>query len=196
MAVIGNPRGGFASCRIRGRVNDRGRSKRLTNSHGRSSNVKDQPRKRLKPPAKPICKLYADHNVDGLISAYRAYPPLLTKIWQQSEQTEFLLEAIERAGDASLARTAKIPVAPTARPRGRLSPREAEILDLLRQGLTNSEIAQMLFLSVSTVKVPCAIFSRSLAFAPELKRRHKMWINRAASVKRRQRPLSQPCGRA
>jgi len=94
-----------------------------------------------------------DHNVDGLVSAYRSYPPLLKQIWHQSEQTEFLLEAIERAGDASLARTAKIPVAPSPRPGGRLSPREMEILDLLRQGLTNAEIAQTLFLSVSTVKV-------------------------------------------
>ena len=92
------------------------------------------------------------YNVDGLVCAYRAYPPLLGQIWHHSEQTEFLVEAIERAGDTSLARTAKIPVAPKRHGAGRLSPRETEILDLLRQGLTNAEIAQTLFVSVSTVK--------------------------------------------
>jgi DNA-binding CsgD family transcriptional regulator len=93
------------------------------------------------------------HNVDGLVSAYRAYPPLLQRIWQHCEQSEFLIEAIERAEDLSLARSAKIPVAPIPTGSGQLSPREKEILDLLRQGLTNAEIAQTLFVSVSTVKV-------------------------------------------
>ena len=60
-----------------------------------------------------------------------------------------------------------------------------EILDLVRQGLTNAEIAQTLFLSVSTVKVTCATFSRSSEFAPELKRLHGMSTNRTASVKQR-----------
>jgi DNA-binding CsgD family transcriptional regulator len=94
-----------------------------------------------------------NHNVDGLVCAYRAYPPLLQRIWQHCEQSEFLIEAIERAGDLSLARSAKIPVASSPTGSGQLSPREKEILDLLRQGLTNAEIAQTLFVSVSTVKV-------------------------------------------
>jgi DNA-binding NarL/FixJ family response regulator len=37
--------------------------------------------------------------------------------------------------------------------RGALSPREEEILELVRQGLTNAEIAQSLYLSISTVKL-------------------------------------------
>jgi LuxR family maltose regulon positive regulatory protein len=93
------------------------------------------------------------HNVDGLVCAYRAYPPLLEKIWNYCNQREFLLESVERAGDSSLARTAKLPVAMKRSGAGTLSSREKEILELVRQGLTNPEIAQMLFLSVSTVKV-------------------------------------------
>jgi DNA-binding NarL/FixJ family response regulator len=93
-------------------------------------------------------------NVDGLVSAYRAYPPLLERIWQHCGKAEFLFEAIERAGDISLARAAKLPVAPReGGGGGLLSAREKEILELIRQGLTNAEIAQALFLSVSTVKV-------------------------------------------
>jgi len=38
-------------------------------------------------------------------------------------------------------------------PPGRLSQREREVLQLLTQGQTNREIAQHLFLSVSTVKI-------------------------------------------
>jgi DNA-binding NarL/FixJ family response regulator len=93
------------------------------------------------------------HNVDGLVCAYRAYPPLLEKIWNYCGESEFLFESVEQAGDSSLARTAKLPVAMKRRGAGTLSPREEEILELVRQGLTNAEIAQTLFVSVSTVKV-------------------------------------------
>ena len=92
-------------------------------------------------------------NVDGLVSAYRAYPALLERISEHCGHTEFLVDAIERAADFSLARTAKIPVARSPKGGGQLSPRESEILDLVRQGLTNAEIAKTLFVSVSTVKV-------------------------------------------
>ena len=93
------------------------------------------------------------HNIDGLVCAYRAYPPLLEKIWRYCDRSEFLMDAVERADDTSLARSARLPVVPTRVGAGALSPREHEILDLLRQGLTNAEIAQTLFLSVGTVKV-------------------------------------------
>ena len=64
----------------------------------------------------------------------------------------FLLEAVDRANDASLARSAKLPLVTKPAGAGSLSPREQEILGLVRQGLTNAEIAQTLFVSVSTVK--------------------------------------------
>jgi len=93
------------------------------------------------------------YNVGGLVAAYRAYPPLLGKIWAYAEHTDFLLESVERAHDGSLARAAKLPISiKRAGARG-LSPREEEILELVRQGLTNAEIAQTLYVSVSTVKV-------------------------------------------
>jgi len=93
------------------------------------------------------------HNVDGLVAAYRAYPPLLARIAEYTDRNAFLLEAVERAHDGSLARAAKLPVSMKRGSAGLLSPREGEILELIRQGLTNAEIAQALYLSVSTVKV-------------------------------------------
>jgi len=93
------------------------------------------------------------YNVDGLVCAYRAYPQLLEKIWMYSNQKDFVLEAVEQASDGRLARTAKLPVSVRRRGGGALSPREEEILELVRQGLTNAEIAQSLYLSISTVKL-------------------------------------------
>jgi DNA-binding NarL/FixJ family response regulator len=93
------------------------------------------------------------NNVDGLVVAYRAHPPLLGKIWAYAEQKDFLLESVEQARDGSLARAAQLPVSIKRGGTGGLSPREEEILDLVRQGLTNAEIAQALYVSVSTVKV-------------------------------------------
>jgi DNA-binding CsgD family transcriptional regulator/tetratricopeptide (TPR) repeat protein len=93
------------------------------------------------------------HNVDGLVCAYRSYPPLLERIWKYCGKRDFLLESVEQASDSSLARTAKLPVVIKRSSAGSLSPREGEILELVRQGLTNDQIAQTLFLSVSTVKV-------------------------------------------
>jgi ATP/maltotriose-dependent transcriptional regulator MalT len=93
------------------------------------------------------------YNVDGLVCAYRAYPPLLEKIWNHCEQREFLFESVEQAGDSALARTAKLPIPVKRAGAGALSPREKEVLELVRQGLTNAEIAQTLFVSISTVKV-------------------------------------------
>ena len=50
------------------------------------------------------------HYVDGLVSAYRSYPPLLEKIWRYCDQKGFLLEAVDRGSDGSLARAANLPV--------------------------------------------------------------------------------------
>jgi hypothetical protein len=50
------------------------------------------------------------HNVDGLVTAYRSYPSLLEKLWGYCDEKAFLLEAVDRGGDSSLARAAKLPV--------------------------------------------------------------------------------------
>jgi DNA-binding NarL/FixJ family response regulator len=61
-------------------------------------------------------------------------------------------ELVERVGDDDLARTAGYPIAINDDKRLLLTPRETEVYELLRTGLTNREIARLLFIEESTVK--------------------------------------------
>jgi DNA-binding NarL/FixJ family response regulator len=55
--------------------------------------------------------------------------------------------------DASLARSLGLEIPRPARQKQQLTPREAEVHELLAQGLTNEEIAKLLYISLSTTKV-------------------------------------------
>ncbi|MFJ8472348.1 ATP-binding protein [Kitasatospora sp. NPDC094011] len=57
------------------------------------------------------------------------------------------------------------PTGPTVGPRPPLSPREAEVADLVAQGLTNQAIAQRLFLSVRTVEAHLTVVYRKLGIS-------------------------------
>ncbi|MEX2613881.1 MAG: LuxR C-terminal-related transcriptional regulator [Gaiellaceae bacterium] len=91
--------------------------------------------------------------VDFLVVAYRASPELLAVLLRGSPQHERLVGLINQANDEDLARAVGQPVATGDDRRSRLSRRELEVFDLLRQGLTNRQIAELLFISESTVKV-------------------------------------------
>jgi ATP/maltotriose-dependent transcriptional regulator MalT len=93
---------------------------------------------------------------DAFVSSVRAYPPLLKAIRTEGRPSAGVIAALRNAHDYDLSREVGLDIG--RRPRGAqsagaLSPREAEVLDLVRQGLTNEEIAQALFISKSTVKV-------------------------------------------
>jgi ATP/maltotriose-dependent transcriptional regulator MalT len=91
--------------------------------------------------------------VDVLVTAYRSMPELLTILLRASSERERLVQLISRAHDEDLASAIGQPVAVDADPKIRLSRREREVYELLRQGLTNLQIAQLLFIGESTVKV-------------------------------------------
>jgi LuxR family transcriptional regulator, maltose regulon positive regulatory protein len=96
----------------------------------------------------------ATGNVDGFVSAYRAYPPLLGEIARHPDHKSELAEIVDLARDHSLAmKAAGLQVPRGARRAATLTNREREVHALLAQGLTNREIAGTLFISEATVKV-------------------------------------------
>ncbi len=91
-------------------------------------------------------------NVDSFVTAYRGYPQLLAELLEHPDLREPLSAIVDAAHDWALAKTLR-PTTPMSRPRANLSPREAEVLGLISQGLTNKEIAKTLYISESTAKV-------------------------------------------
>jgi ATP/maltotriose-dependent transcriptional regulator MalT len=80
--------------------------------------------------------------LDAFVVALRAYPALRTRIGD-----ELWTDSLKRAA-AHDRRTAPVAAAPAP-----LTPREAEVLDLLGEGLSNDEIASALVISTATTKV-------------------------------------------
>jgi len=91
--------------------------------------------------------------VDLLVTAYRSTPELLVVLLRASRQRDRFVGLLRKARDEDLARAVGQSVAADDEPRERLSPREREVFDLLRQGLSNRQIAELLFISEATVKV-------------------------------------------
>jgi LuxR family maltose regulon positive regulatory protein len=93
--------------------------------------------------------------VDGLVFAYRLYPPLLDAAREHPEALAILRTTLGLARDYELARRAGILISPdvTNDPLGALTRRELEVLGLLSQGMTNAEIGRHLFIAPSTAKV-------------------------------------------
>src|SRR3954454_2203283 len=87
---------------------------------------------------------------DPLIIAVRAAPHLGAFIAGQPQWRAWLQRLLTASRDASLAASIGILVPREARGKAELTPRETEVHALLAQGLTNVEIANLLFISLST----------------------------------------------
>jgi ATP/maltotriose-dependent transcriptional regulator MalT len=96
----------------------------------------------------------ATRHVDGLVAAYRAYPKLLATDAALSLFRSVVEEALTSANDRDFAKGVA-PWSKTDAPAGdpQLSRRESEVLALVATGLSNSSIAQELYISEATVKV-------------------------------------------
>lgn len=94
-------------------------------------------------------------NFNALVSAYRGYPALLSRLWEDSSRRAILSDVLARASDSALARALGLDdfALDASGSTSGLSPRESEVLELIAHGLTNREIARQLFISEATVKV-------------------------------------------
>ncbi|HUJ54448.1 MAG TPA: LuxR C-terminal-related transcriptional regulator [Gaiellaceae bacterium] len=91
--------------------------------------------------------------LDPLVIALRAVPALASYVAQQAKWQGLLLRLLTGSVDVSLARALGIRIPRAVRPRQVLSPREAEVHELIAEGLTNEEISKLLYISISTTKV-------------------------------------------
>jgi len=96
---------------------------------------------------------FATGAVDLLVTAYRSTPDLLPVLLRASRDPERLGGLLKQAGDEHLAVAAGHRLTDNDHPKARLSPREYEVYQLVGQGLTNIQIAQLLFISEATVKL-------------------------------------------
>ena len=90
--------------------------------------------------------------IDTIVLAYRSEPPLLRELAAVPRFKAQLQGALEAGHDHALARRIGVNLPPAGSPRS-LTPRETEVLDLLRQGMTNAEIARALWITEGTAKV-------------------------------------------
>jgi DNA-binding NarL/FixJ family response regulator len=90
---------------------------------------------------------------DPLVIGVRAAPQLGAFISQQAQWRSWLQQLLAGSRDVSLAASLGLRVPRAAKTKALLSPRETEVHELLAQGLTNEEIAKLLYISLSTTKV-------------------------------------------
>ena len=90
---------------------------------------------------------------DPVVIAVRASPALGAFVVQHTRWRSWLHRLLAASEDTSLAASLGLRIPRAAKARTNLSPRESEVHELLAQGLTNEEIAKLLFISLSTTKV-------------------------------------------
>jgi LuxR family maltose regulon positive regulatory protein len=91
---------------------------------------------------------------DAFVCGIRSCPQLLHRLVDDPELRIDIANVLSCSNDVDLAKGAGLHVGVgRRRTNARLSPREREVWELLRQGLTNKQIARALFISEATAKV-------------------------------------------
>lgn len=91
--------------------------------------------------------------LDALVIGMRVAPDLAAHLASDPARHGWLQRLFLASADFSLASAVGLEIPRPARRGQVLSPRESEIHQLVAQGLTNEEIAKLLFISLSTTKV-------------------------------------------
>ena len=103
-------------------------------------------------PCVSLLDLAARHSAwDGVVCAVRASPALLSRLLLTSRYRTELRDVLLRSNDVALAKSVGLVTRSTGS-HGVLSRREREIMEQVRQGRKNTEIAMSLFISPGTVK--------------------------------------------
>jgi DNA-binding NarL/FixJ family response regulator len=90
---------------------------------------------------------------DPVVIAVRAAPHFGAFIAAQPPWRPWFQRLLTASRDVSLAASLGLRIPREAKTKTVLSPRETEVHELLAQGLTNEEIAKLLYISLSTTKV-------------------------------------------
>jgi LuxR family maltose regulon positive regulatory protein len=90
---------------------------------------------------------------DPVVIAARVVPDLGAFIIERTEWRGWLQRLLTASGDHAIASRLGLRTPRAGTRTAELSPRESEVHDLLAQGLTNEEIAKLLYISLSTTKV-------------------------------------------
>ncbi len=114
----------------------------------------------LKSTLKVLEEMQSTGNSDSVVCAYRAFPQLLTALVQIEEFQSTVRTLVALVGDNALARKCGLETQDSQRES--LTPREREVLELVRSGLRNHEIARALWIAESTVKVHVRNLKRKL----------------------------------
>lgn len=91
-------------------------------------------------------------NLDCLITIYRGCPEIIDSVADEADSRQ-LLEIMVRHGDGELAQAVQALVTRKHELHSTLSKREREVAELVRQGMTNADIAAALYISRATAKV-------------------------------------------
>jgi DNA-binding NarL/FixJ family response regulator len=90
---------------------------------------------------------------DPVVMAVRIAPSIGSFIADNTAWRGWLQRLLFASSDSTLASRLGLRVPRAAKRRAELTPRESEVHELLAQGLTNEEIAKLLYISLSTTKV-------------------------------------------
>jgi len=90
---------------------------------------------------------------DPVVIAVRTGPHFGAFIAGRAQWRSWLQQLLAASQDVSLAASLGLRIPRVAKRRSTLSPREGEVHELIAQGLTNEEIAKLLYISLSTTKV-------------------------------------------
>jgi DNA-binding NarL/FixJ family response regulator len=91
--------------------------------------------------------------LDLLVTAYRSSSELLTVLLRSERCSRDIFMLLQRSGDEDLAVALGLPPPSRDDPLVQLTARQREVYGLLRQGLSNREIANLLYITEATAKL-------------------------------------------